>query len=81
MFVVLQIYMLLLYNTETKLDRNYMLCLQFIVMWQILSARRRKNVAVNDIKVDVCVFAFDVHTSKGISFARNHEKFVNPYDL
>ncbi|XP_010521722.1 PREDICTED: DNA ligase 1 [Tarenaya hassleriana] len=31
-----------------------------ILPFQILSTRARKNVSVNDIKVDVCIFAFDM---------------------
>ncbi|XVE79821.1 hypothetical protein DITRI_Ditri14bG0087200 [Diplodiscus trichospermus] len=31
-----------------------------ILPFQILSTRARKNVAVSDIKVDVCIFAFDI---------------------
>uniref|UniRef100_A0A2N9EY75 DNA ligase n=1 Tax=Fagus sylvatica TaxID=28930 RepID=A0A2N9EY75_FAGSY len=33
---------------------------QKILPFQILSTRARKNVAVNDIKVDVCIYAFDM---------------------
>ncbi|KAB1226787.1 DNA ligase 1 [Morella rubra] len=33
---------------------------QKILPFQILSTRARKNVAVSDIKVDVCIFAFDI---------------------
>lgn len=29
-------------------------------LFQILSTRARKNVNVNDIKVGVCIFAFDM---------------------
>ena len=31
-----------------------------ILPFQILSTRARKNVNVNDIKVGVCIFAFDM---------------------
>ncbi|CAH9072825.1 unnamed protein product [Cuscuta europaea] len=33
---------------------------QKILPFQILSTRARKNVAVSDIKVNVCIFAFDI---------------------
>ncbi|GAV73451.1 DNA_ligase_A_M domain-containing protein/DNA_ligase_A_N domain-containing protein/DNA_ligase_A_C domain-containing protein [Cephalotus follicularis] len=33
---------------------------QKILPFQILSTRARKNVAISDIKVDVCIFAFDI---------------------
>ncbi|KAG6682112.1 hypothetical protein I3842_13G121700 [Carya illinoinensis] len=33
---------------------------QKILPFQVLSTRARKNVAVSDIKVDVCIFAFDM---------------------
>ncbi|KAJ4725014.1 DNA ligase [Melia azedarach] len=33
---------------------------QKILPFQILSTRARKNVSVNDIKVDVCIYAFDI---------------------
>jgi len=32
----------------------------FLFFFQILSTRARKNVNVNDIKVGVCIFAFDM---------------------
>jgi DNA ligase-1 len=31
-----------------------------ILPFQILSTRAKKNVAINDIKVEVCIFAFDI---------------------
>lgn len=35
--------------------RTYQICL-----WQVLSTRARKNVVMSEIKVDVCIFAFDI---------------------
>lgn len=29
-------------------------------LWQVLSTRARKNVVMSEIKVDVCIFAFDI---------------------
>lgn len=31
-----------------------------IIYFQILSTRARKDVAMSDIKVEVCTFAFDI---------------------
>lgn len=32
----------------------------FVLFLQILSTRARKNVVLSDIKVDVCIYAFDL---------------------
>ena len=34
--------------------------LLIFVFWQVLSTRARKNVMISDIKVEVCIFAFDI---------------------
>lgn len=31
-----------------------------MILWQILSTRARKNVVMSDIKVDVCIYGFDM---------------------
>ncbi|XVF25098.1 hypothetical protein REPUB_Repub13aG0184700 [Reevesia pubescens] len=47
---------------------------QELLPFQILSTRRRKNVAVNDIKVQVCIFAFDMLYLNGHSLNQEQLK-------
>uniref|UniRef100_A0A7N0RCQ2 DNA ligase n=1 Tax=Kalanchoe fedtschenkoi TaxID=63787 RepID=A0A7N0RCQ2_KALFE len=45
-----------------------------ILPFQILSTRARKNVAVSDIKVDVCIYAFDILYCNGQSLIKEQLK-------
>ena len=49
---------------------------QRILPFQVLSTRARKNVSVSDIKVEVCIFAFDLLYLNGQALLQ--EKPENP---
>lgn len=44
------------------------------LLMQILSTRARKNVTVSDIKIDVCIYAFDILFHNGQSLIKEQLK-------